>query len=926
MNFESFSVFDNNPQYGLSVFKFEKPIDWLHAKDKGALVDEMLNNSKIVKVNKCFCEQEGKDIEELIGMSLTSFFRNDKGKARRIIYRIFNLKFAPSENKNNNKYYRESYFTIENDSDKITGIYLLQHDVSMQRRNEKQLIKRRKDLSTMFNKMQVAANMVKLAYWTYDVENKTLKLSEDLDEMLKINRESQIVSIQNFKKRIHTDDWPVFVKSLNHCIKTGKAFKIEIRVNMPNRTLTYLEIKGQMTNASFSAKKEIFGITRDISEEVEMRDKLRKAMNQAKNANQSKSEFLANMSHEIRTPLNAILGYSELLTTTELNKIQKAHVQIIKRTGNSLIDIVNDILDVSKMEAGKMQLDPIPVSSRNFFSELRQVIGFMASQKKLNLIFIVDENIEENLYFDSIRLRQVLLNLLSNAIKFTDAGQIFLKVSKLEEGDGLAKYRFEVEDTGKGIRKEQISKIFELFTQEDISITRSFGGTGLGLNISNGILKLMNSTLKVESVVGEGSCFYFDIWLPAYRGTIEVDKVHIKDIVYVGDDDSCLSKLRSLEESYEIKLYHCQDALMLMQYLKDRQPSDLIIIDDKQDYLSNIEIAKYIQERHANEVFSVFTFYDTLQKSDFSNFDSYRFQFVPNTKKDTMFFFSYLDALNLEMVERFSKKFEEETISIMIVEDNEINMQLFEAILKTKLVNCEIIKALNGKEAITLFEKLEEVPDIIYMDVQMPELDGYQATKGIRALEKGKDVPIIAVSAGILKGEQDKAIKSGMNDFISKPISQNAIMDSLQEYVLNKKENSIDILNEEEHRNSLSSNDGQSESPELLDEYLTYPVFDKAVLMSSIGEDQELFEMLSEKTVAFLSNIEETLRSDVEMDDFVQFDRDLHELVGVCRSMQLIRLTKYGESLRVDKKYLESHQSEVLEKLNSMIQDCLIEL
>lgn len=918
---ESLSAFENNPQFGLAVFLFKKAIDWENSTKKNALIDEMLNDSKLVKLNNSFCDQLGLSKEELINTSILEYFNQDKGLARRIIYRIFNLKFAPSENKIKDKYYRESYFTFEDNENKIIGIYLLQHDVTMQRRNEKQLIKRRKDLSIMYTKMQVAAKMVKLAYWTYNISSKMLKLSDDLDYMLKIDRGNRELTTQDFKNRIHDEDWPLFVKSLNTCIKYGKEFSIEIRVKIPDKSLINLEIKGQKTSDSISTKSEIFGVTRDITEEVVMRNRLKKALTQTKNANQSKSEFLANMSHEIRTPLNAILGYSELLTTTELNKTQKGHVQIIKRTGNSLIDIVNDILDVSKMEAGKMQLDPTPVSTRKFFSELRQVIGFMASQKKLNLIFIVDENIEENLRFDAIRLRQVLLNLLSNAIKFTESGQIYLKVSKLEEGDGLTKYRFEIQDTGKGIRKEQISKIFELFTQEDISITRSFGGTGLGLNISNGILKLMDSTLKVESVVGEGSCFYFDIWLPAYEGTIEVDKEHVKDIVYVGEDESCLYKLNSLKESYEIKLHHCQDALTLMQYLKERQPSDLIIIDDKQDYLSNIEIAKYIQERHANEVFSVFTFYDPSQKSDYSNFDSYRFQFIPNTKKQTDFFFKYLDALYLEMTERFSKRFEERTISVMIVEDNQINMQLFEAILKMKLGNCEIHKALNGREAIDLFKQLERVPDIIYMDVQMPEMDGYQATKGIRALEKGKDVPILAVSAGILKGEQNKAISSGMNDFISKPISQKAILDSLQEYVLQK--NSTEQADEQE---AIEEQHEQNEATSNADSYENYPIFDQRVLMDSIGEDHDLYEMLSEKTTAFLSTIEATLKADVDADDFQQFDRDLHELVGVCRSMQLIRLTKYGESIRVDKTYLKENQIQVLQKLHGMIEDCIASL
>jgi signal transduction histidine kinase/DNA-binding response OmpR family regulator len=923
IDFESFSVFENNPQYGLTVFKFKKAIDWVNSTSRSDLITEMLNDSKIVKVNKSFCEQEGKSAEELLGTSILEFFRNDKGKARRIIYRIFNLKFAPSENKNGDKYFRESYFTLEDENNTIIGLYLLQHDVSMHRRNEKQHIKRRKDLTTMYTKMQVAANMIKLAYWTYDIDNKTLKLSDDLDYMLKVDRAKQNLTMQDFKNRIHSNDWPVFVRALTLCINTGKAFKIETRVFLPDGEYVHLEVKGQITNSSMSAKNEVFGITRDISEEIEMRNRLNKAMIQAKSANQSKSEFLANMSHEIRTPLNAILGYSELLTTTELDITQKGHVQIIKRTGNSLIDIINDILDVSKMEVGKMTLDPMPTSTQQFFTEIRQVVGFMANEKKLNLIFLVGDNVEDNLIFDAIRLRQVLINLLSNAIKFTEKGQIYLKVKKLEENDGLSKYRFEVKDTGKGIKTEQISKIFELFTQEDISITRSFGGTGLGLNISNGILKLMSSKLHVESEVEAGSCFYFDIWLAPYFGSIELEKEPIKDIVFVGEDITALNRLEQLQDSYEIKVHHCETALNLMQHLKDRQPSDLIIIDDKQDYLTNLEIAKYIQDRHSTDTFSVFTFYDESEQPNLANFDSYRFQFIPNTEKEINYLASYFDELNLEMVERFSKKFEQKNVSIMIVEDNEINMQLFETILKIKLDNCVIHKALNGREAIELFDNLQQVPDIIYMDIQMPELDGYQATKGIRSLDKGKEVPIIAVSAGILKGEKDRAINSGMNDFISKPISQKAILDSLQDYVLINSNVSDSV---KEVASSVASIIDIQPDVNIELSFDEFPHFDKATLMTSIGEDQDLYEMLKEKTTSFLSSIVETLRTDALSEDFNQFDRDLHELVGVCRSMQLIRMTKYGESIRVGKKFLKEHQKEILEKLNGMITDCLSNL
>ncbi len=657
-------------------------------------------------------------------------------------------------------------------------------------------------------------------------------------------------------------------------------------------------------------------LQRQIERRKKIESELRQAKELAKQATLAKSDFLSMMSHEIRTPLNGVIGFTDLLLKTNTDATQQHYLSLVNQSANSLLDIINDILDFSKIEAGKLELSIEKTDLLTVGSQVADMIKLHAHQKKLEMLLNIAPDVPRFIWVDPIRLRQILINLLSNAVKFTQQGEIELKVELIDISNGTTPgFRFSVRDTGIGIAQQNQFKIFDAFAQEDTSTTRRFGGTGLGLAISNRLLGLMGSKLQLTSIVGTGSTFFFDIQFKAMAGeALPLPKLElIKRVLIVDDNTTNQQILQAMLHLKDIQTELASSGLEALDRLRAREQYDAVLMDYHMPYVDGLATIRFIRHElkipaerlpvlllhSSSEDEIVLTACQELNVSQ---------RLIKPVKAEQLYdalaqvnvHREDVEAVNKPAVNQQQPSLSLKPVTILIAEDNLVNMLLATTLIGQRLPNARLLKAVDGLQALDTFQTSQ--PDLVFMDIQMPQMNGYEATKAIRRLENGKRIPIIALTAGTVQGEREKCLQIGMDDYLSKPILPN-----LLEKIIDK------WLNPE------------SSSPIEQVVIVAKDHFDLDALLASMNNDQQLVDLLLSAAKGYLAAFPERLSQARKSGNVAIIKGLAHQLKGTALTVNFTRLADLSNQLEHASEAKPAFISNLCDSLETEI-DCLTDL
>lgn len=864
-------------------------------------------DNRVIQANKHFCDLIGIKESDVIGVKEDKLFKRlstkkpDNGLlARR--GKMGKSEIEKIQTKNGIRWIRSDKITYKNEEGNISGIIEFIDDITEERGIWEKLAYEKSLLNTLLK------NVPDSIYFK-DAKSRFIRINQ---------AEAQVMGIDDPEKAVGKTDFDFLSQDMaqeayndeKEIIRTGKPLigKIE-KIKRPDgwsRWVTATKVPFRDDNGKIIG---IVGISRDITELKKTREELEKqnekledAKKLAEDATRARSEFLANMSHEIRTPMNGVLGMTNLLLQTELNNEQREYAEVIKNSGDSLLVVINDILDFSKIESGKVELEHEEFNLRKAIEECLELHASNAAKKNLELSYFIEGPAPTELVSDKTRLIQILNNLINNAIKFTDEGEVIVTVSSTEVKPGLFNVLLKVKDTGMGISEDGKRALFKSFSQVDASITRRFGGTGLGLAISKRLAELMGGSMGVDSVLGEGSTFYFTIQAegkyhkPDETAVYAHSELTGKRVLIVDDNDTNRRILALQAMSWGMTPTDTDSGEEAIKLLQEGNEYDIAILDMMMPEMDGLTLAMKIDDVVESKIPKVLLTSiganENPQRVKDANIDVH----LPKPVKQSQLYEVILDlftnieqpkksvgpkkfTLDSEMADRFP-------FDILIAEDNKVNQKFTLRVLQKLGYQAEIVA--NGEEAVDAVDKKHF--DIIFMDIQMPGMDGVQATKEI-IRKYGDDRPrIIALTAHAMAGDREKYLHEGMDDYISKPVQLEELVKVIQRSVTTE----TDFDREKEETDEVKAESEVFDSSELAS------IVDVDILKENIGLDDPDF--MNDMITVFIEETEklvDELVKSLENSNDEAITRVAHTLKSSSATVGAMELSEKSKTLEM---------------------------